>query len=161
MDVGFSKESELKLQDLLDTCPDKETCLLPALHIAQAQFCYLTHEVMALVAARLGLPPEAVLSAATFHTLFNKRPVGRYHIQVCCNVSCFLNGSDALLRFLEQELNIGPGETTEDGLFTLSTVQCLALCGTAPAVQVNETCHENMTVEKAGQLLLRLREGRE
>ncbi len=90
--------------------------------------------------------------------MYNKRPVGRYHIQVCRNVSCYLRGSDNVLGALERNLGIRVGETTEDGLFTLSTVECLASCGTAPALQVNETFHEEMTDEKVATLVKNLRE---
>ena len=161
MELSFSSENEGKIREALDRYPDPEACLLPTLHLAQEQFGYLNHETMELVATRLGLPPESVISTATFYTMYNKRPVGKYHIQVCCNVSCYLTGSDQVLKALLRELAIGPGETTEDGLFTLSTVQCLASCGTGPALQVNETFHENMDEAKVEALVAALREGRE
>ncbi len=158
MQLAFSADNEARIGRLLAEYPDPKACLLPALYIAQEQFGYLTHEVMELVAERIGLPPGEVLSTATFYSMFKKRPTGKYHIQVCGNVSCFLKGSDRLMAALEKMLGIRDGETTEDGLFTLSTVQCLAACGTAPALQVNDTYHEEMTPEKVVALVNRLRE---
>jgi len=158
MQLEFSADNEARLGRLLAEYPDRQACLLPALYIAQEQFGYLTHEVMELVAERIGMPPGEVLSTATFYTMFRKRPTGKYHIQVCGNVSCFLRGSDRLMTALSKTLGIGDGETSEDGLFTLSTVQCLAACGTAPALQVNDTYYEEMTPEKVVELVGRLRE---
>ncbi|MBM4355036.1 MAG: NAD(P)H-dependent oxidoreductase subunit E [Deltaproteobacteria bacterium] len=158
MQLEFSADNEARLGRLLAEYPDRQACLLPALYIAQEQFGYLTHEVMELVAERIGMPPGEVLSTATFYTMFRKRPTGKYHIQVCGNVSCFLRGSDRLMTALSKTLGIGDGETTEDGLFTLSAVQCLAACGTAPALQVNDTYYEEMTPEKVVELVGRLRE---
>lgn len=157
----FSKESEARISQLLDDYPDREACLLPALYLAQEEFGYLTHEVMELVASRLDLPSSRVISTATFYTMFKKKPVGRFHLQVCVNVPCFLRGSDAVLQTIENELHIGPGETSEDGLFSLTAVQCLASCGTAPAMQVNDTFHEEMTPDKVRQLLTELKEAGE
>ena len=159
--LALSREAEDRLAQLRLTYPDAEACLLPALYLAQDEFGCLTHEVMELVAKRLQLPPERVLSTATFYTMFKKVPVGRHHIQVCSNVSCYLRGSDSLLKAIEEELHIRPGETTEDGLFSLSTVECLASCGTAPALQVNYTYHEKMTPEAVRSLIRNLKEEQE
>ncbi len=161
MERVFSKESEAKIEKLLNSYPDRQACLLPVLYIAQDEFGCLTGDVMALVARRLELPPERVANTATFYTMYDKQPVGKYHVQVCVNVPCFLRGSDRVLHALEKELNIGPGETTEDGLFTLSTVQCLASCGTAPTIQVNDAFHEAMSVDKVHELIKQLREEQE
>lgn len=158
MQPTFSKESEAKIARLLEEYPDREACLLPALYLAQGEFGYLTHEVMELVAGRLELPPARVFSTATFYSMFKKKPVGKYHIQVCVNVPCYLRGADAVIQALENELHVSPGETTEDGLFTVSCVQCLASCGTGPALQVNDTYHEEMTPEKVRELVSSLKE---
>jgi NADH-quinone oxidoreductase E subunit len=159
MSIAFSKESDAQLERLLKTYPNAEACLIPALHLAQAQFGYVSHEVMEMVAARLGLPPQKVLSTSTFYTMFNKQPVGRFHVQVCANVSCYLRGSDSILKALEEELGIAAGQTTPDKAFTLTTVQCLAACGTAPAMQVNDTYYENLTPDAARDVVRRLRKG--
>jgi len=160
MPIAFSKDAEGRIEALRKCYPTAEACLLPVLHLAQAEFGHVSREVMALVAARLQLPVQEVLSTATFYTMYNKKPVGRFHLQVCVNVSCYLRGSDAVLAALESELGIKPGETTPDGLFTLTTVQCLAACGTAPALQVNDTYHEQMTPDSARNLVRKLKEGK-
>jgi len=157
--LQFSPESDRKVQEWLDFYPEPRACLLRALQLAQEEFGYLSHEVMEMVAKRLGLDAEEVINTATFYTMFNKKPVGRYHLQVCANLACFLRGSDQLLAALEQELHIRPGETTEDGLFTLTTVECLASCGTAPALLVNDEYHEEMTPDKVTSLVQRLKAG--
>lgn len=158
MALSFSTENERRIAEFLRRYPDPRAALLPVLHVAQEQFGYLSYEVMELVAQRLGIPPVEVLSTATFYTMYHKRPVGKYHIEVCANVSCYLRGSDSLLAAIEQELGIRAGETTEDGLFTLSTVECLAACGTAPVLQVNGKLYEMMTPEKARDLVRKLKE---
>ena len=104
------------------------------------------------------MPVTKVLNTATFYTMLRKQPVGRYHVEVCHNVSCYLRGSDGLLETLARLLSIQPGETTEDGLFTLDTVECLAACGNGPALQVNGDFHEHMTPGKLEQLIETLRE---
>jgi NADH:ubiquinone oxidoreductase subunit E len=100
-----------------------------------------------------------VSGVASFYTMYYKKPIGKYHLQVCTNVSCMLRGSDEIVRAIEGLLGIGLGETTADGRFSLDEVECLASCGTAPMMQVNEDYHENLTPESTIQLLDRL--GRE
>jgi NADH-quinone oxidoreductase subunit E len=121
------------------------------------EFGYLSREAMAYVAARLEVEPAQVLSTATFYTLLHKRPLGRHHIQVCMNVACYLKGSDHLADHLRNRLGIGFGEVTPDGMFSLEGVQCLAACGTAPAIQVGDDYHEDMTPAKVDALLEKLR----
>jgi len=157
MTPAFSEENEARLQALLGRYPDRRAALIPALVLANRQFGYLSREVMEYVAMRLGLPESYVLNTATFYTLLHKHPVGRYHIQVCVNVSCYLRDADHLADHLKRILGIGFGEVTPDGLFSLEGVQCLASCGTAPAIQVNDDYHEQMTVEKVERLIESLR----
>ena len=102
---------------------------------------------MAYVAGLLELPPAFVASVASFYTMYYKRPVGRHHVQVCTNLSCALRGSDVIVDCLRERLGIGLGETTADGRFTLSEVECLGSCGTAPMMQVDEDFWENLTPE--------------
>lgn len=159
MTLAFSEENERRFRDILKRYPNSRAALIPTLWLAQREFGYLSKEAMEYVAMRLGLPESQVLSTATFYTLFHKAPVGRYHIQVCVNVSCYLRGADHIANHLKRVLGIGFGEVTPDGLFSLEGVQCLASCGTAPVIQVNEDYYENMTMEKVDALLERLRAG--
>lgn len=138
--------------------PAKRSCLLTALYIAQEQEGYLTPEALKRVAERLDVPEAEVYSTASFYTLFRTEPVGQYVIQVCTGLSCYLvGGAERLVDYLEQKLGVKPGETTPDGLFTLQTVQCLASCGTAPAMRVNDELYENLTAEKVDVLIDQLK----
>ena len=139
--------------------PAKRARLLTALYIAQEQDGYLTPETIERVAERLDVSEAEVFSTASFYTLFRTKPVGRYVVQVCTGLSCYLvGGAERLVDYLEHKLGIEPGETTPDGLFTLETVQCLASCGTAPAMRVNDELYENLTTEKVDMLIDQLRE---
>jgi NADH-quinone oxidoreductase subunit E len=99
------------------------------------------------VAQRLSLPEAQVLAVATFYTMYNKRPVGTFHAQVCVSISCAIMGAHHLMHYLEKRLGVRVGETSKDGRFTLSEVECLASCGTAPMMQVNDDYHENLATE--------------
>jgi NADH-quinone oxidoreductase E subunit len=139
--------------------PAKRSRLLTALYIAQEQEGYLTPEALKRVAERLDVPEAEVYSTASFYTLFRTEPVGQYVIQVCTGLSCYLvGGAERLVDYLEQKLGIRAGETTPDGMFTLETVQCLASCGTAPAMRVNDELYENLTAEKVDMLIDQLKE---
>ena len=157
MALQFSRETDLRIEELTKRYGDRHACLLPALALAQAEFGSLTHEVMELVDERLGIPAESVLSTSTFYSMLHLRPVGKYHVQVCGNVACFLRGCDSVLAAVSRELGVGPGGTTADGQFTLSTVECLAACGTAPVLMVKEDLYEGMTPEGAVALVRKLR----
>ena len=158
MSLEFSTETQTRIRDVLSRYPTTDAALIPVLYLAQDEFGSLTREVMELVAGHLEIPVTRVLNTATFYTMLRKQPVGRYHVEVCHNVSCHLRGSDGLLETLTRLLGIRPGETTEDGLFTLDTVECLAACGNGPALQVNGEFHEHMTPEKLEKLVTTLRE---
>lgn len=158
MALAFSPESETRFQSLLGRYPNKQAALIPTLVIANREFGYLSREAMDYVAGRLELHPSYVLNTATFYTLLHKQPVGKYHIQVCVNVSCYLRGADHLADHLKRKLGVGFGEVTQDGMFSLEGVQCLASCDTAPAIQVNDDYHENMNLDKVEQLIESLRQ---
>lgn len=133
--------------------------LLTAIYIAQEQDGYLSPEAVSRLAERLDVSESEVYSTASFYTLFRTEPVGEYLIQVCTGLSCYLvDGAERLVDYLARKLDIQVGETTPDGLFTLETVQCLASCGTAPAMRVNDELYENLTTEKVDMLIDQLRE---
>jgi len=140
--------------------PTKRSMLLTALYVAQEQYGYLTPEAIQRVAERLGMSALDVREAASFYSMYRTKPMGRYVLQVCEGLSCHLaEGADTLVNYLEQKLHIKPGETTRDGLFTLQTVQCLASCGTSPAMRVNDTLYENLTPDRVDMILQELRGG--
>jgi NADH-quinone oxidoreductase E subunit len=139
------------------TDPAKQSMLLAALYIAQEQEGYLTREAIRRVARRLGLTPGQVYSTASFYSLFRTAPVGRYVIQVCDGLSCYLSdGADKVADYISAKLGIQPGETSADGRLTLEKVQCLASCGTAPAMRVNDQLYENLTPAGIDAILERL-----
>lgn len=137
---------------------DKRSMLLTALYVAQAQHGHLTEPAMQRVAERLHMGMTEVYQTATFYSMFRTKPAGRYLIQVCEGLSCHLaGGAENLLEHLQKRLRIKPGETTSDGLFTLEAVQCLAACGSSPAMRVNDTLYENLTMDQVDQILGELR----
>ncbi len=141
------------------TDPAKRAMLLAALYIAQEQYGWLSQEAIHRVASRLDLSPGQVYTTASFYTMFKLQPQGRYRIQVCEGLSCYLvGGAEPVIEHVAGRLGLRPGETTADGKFTLEVVQCLASCGTAPALRVNDELYENMTGEKIDELLEKLRE---
>jgi NADH-quinone oxidoreductase E subunit len=138
--------------------PAKQSMMLAALYIAQEQNGYLTKDAMQQVAKRLALPIGEVYSTASFYTLFRTEPVGRFVVQVCEGLSCYLtDGAERVADYVGTKLGIKPGETTHDGRFTLETVQCLASCGTAPAMRVNDQLYENLTPAMIDDILERLK----
>ncbi|MBC7236353.1 MAG: NADH-quinone oxidoreductase subunit NuoE [Chloroflexi bacterium] len=140
--------------------PIQRSMLLTALYMAQEQYGYLTPEAIERVAQRLQMSPGEVYETATFYSMYRRRPMGRYVLQVCEGLSCHLaGGADNLAGYLQETLGISPGETTADGLFTLQTVQCLAACGSSPAMRVNDTLYENLTFDRVDQILSELRGG--
>ncbi len=140
--------------------PAKRAMLLTALYIAQEQYGSLTPNALERVSARLGISPAQVYETATFYSMFCTQPVGRYVLQVCEGLSCYLaDGAENLAGYIQNKLRLQPGETTADGLFTLQMVQCLASCGSSPAMRVNDTLYENLTTDRVDMLLDELRGG--
>ena len=127
--------------------------VLPCLHRIQEDRGYIAESDVEELVEYLGVRRIQVEEVLTFYTQFRRAPIGRWHIQACRNVSCALRGSERLLGHLTKTLGIKPGETTPDGRFTLSTVECLASCGTAPVVMINDAYHESLTTEKLDALL--------
>ena len=129
---------------------------IPCLQRIQQERGYITDADIDDLVAYLGVPRTQVDEVLGFYTMFTRKPIGRHHLQVCHNVSCSLRGAEGLVAHLCLRLGIGPGETTPDGRFTLSTVECLASCGTAPMMMVNEAYHENLTPAAVDGLLKEL-----
>ena len=153
MAVAFSEEAERSIQAILERYPERQAALIPVLYLALREFGYLTQESLAWVAKRMDLTEAKVLTTASFYTMLHTKPVGRYHLQVCRNLSCYLRGADDLVACIGRKLGIGAGEMTSDKLFSLEEVECLAACGTAPIVRVNEDYHEAVTDERLEALI--------
>lgn len=135
----------------------RRSALLSALHAVQdAHDGYLTEELLDATADYLQIPRVFAYEAASFYSMYELKPVGRHKVFVCTNVSCMLNGSDALVCHLKKKLGINLGETTADGKIMLKEVECLAACGGAPAMLINKTYHENMTPAKIDDILEKL-----
>ena len=161
MPVKFSPEAEARFQKILARYPEPRAAIMPTLWLAQEQFGYISEEVTEYVADLCGVTPVYVTGMASFYTMYDRKPVGKYHIQVCANLSCCLVGSESIIDVISEKLGIGLGETTSDGLFTLSEVECLGSCGTAPMMQINDDYWEDLTIEKTVEILDRLaREGK-
>ncbi|WEJ12012.1 NADH-quinone oxidoreductase subunit NuoE [Sinorhizobium prairiense] len=133
--------------------PERRSAIMPALMIAQKEHGHLPGPVLEDVAEILGVERVWVYELATFYTLFHTEPIGRFHLQLCDNVSCMLCGSEALLKHLETTLGIRKGESTPDGAFTLSTVECLGACEMAPVMQVGDDYHGNLDTARLDALL--------
>jgi NADH-quinone oxidoreductase E subunit len=146
-----------RLAGIRSRYPTARGALLPVLAMAQEVRGYLSEETMAEVARLLDLTPAVVRGVATFYTMYNKRPVGRYLIQVCTNVSCNICGADDLMEAFVQATGTEPGEISADGLFTVMEAECLGACGFPTAVQINERYFENVAPDDAGAILDRLR----
>ncbi len=139
--------------------PHPKTAILPSLHLAYREVGHLSPEVLKDVAVLLDFPYTEVGEVASFYTMFPKENVGKYFIQVCTNISCYLCGANGLLDYLQQKLGIKVGEVTADGMFSLGTVECLGSCGTAPVIQINnQDFNENLTKEKIDRLIEELKE---
>ena len=132
---------------------EKQSAVMSALMIVQEEHGYLTKEMMDAVAEYLEMPAIAVYEVATFYSMYEHKPIGRHLVNVCTNISCQLRNSAAVVEHLEKKLSIKLGETTEDGLYTLRSVECLGACVNAPMMQVDKDYHENLTVEKIDAVL--------
>ena len=149
-----------EIQSILNRYPVRRSALLPLLYLAQQEEGHVSEAAMKEIAGILRLTPPQVYEVVTFYTMFYLKPIGRFHIQVCKSLMCALVGSDTLLGWLQTRLSIRPGETTPDRWFTLSTVECLASCGTGPMMQINDDYYERITEEKLDRILMDLkREG--
>ncbi|WP_420125840.1 NAD(P)H-dependent oxidoreductase subunit E, partial [Longimicrobium sp.] len=147
---------EERLEKVLSRYPDRQAALLPALHLAHELRGFLSPQTMDEVAAKLQLPPAYVRGVASFYTMYNLAPVGKYLIQVCTNISCNLCGGDAVLESFLKHTGTEPGEMSANGLWTVMEVECLGACGFPTAVQINERYYENVRPDDVPAILERL-----
>jgi len=153
MAVEFSPATLDKFNEIIARYPKKEAAMLPVLYLAQREFGHIGQEAIDYVAKLMGQSSARVYGVVSFYTMFNMKPIGRHHIQVCRTLSCALRGAEMVTSTIKGKLGIEPGQTTPDGRFTLSEVECLASCGTAPMMQVNDDYYENLTEGKIGEIL--------
>ena len=146
-----------RIEEAARRYPSRRSAIMPALYLAQAEHGYLSGDVLRKVAGILDLPEVWVYELATFYNMFHTEPVGKYHLEMCTNISCLLKNAEDLLDHVQEQLGTGLGEMTGDELFTLSTVECLGACETAPSMQVNGEFVVNLTVEKLDALLAKLK----
>jgi NADH-quinone oxidoreductase subunit E len=133
--------------------PQKRSALIPSLQLAQKEVGYLSSDAVCEVARLFDLSPNEVNEVASFYTMFYKKPVGKYVIQVCTNISCLLCNAEEIVAHLTRKLGINLGETSADRKYTLMEVECLGSCGTSPVVQINENYYEDLTPEKLDRIL--------
>ena len=154
--MEFSPAALELVQRIIKRYPEgkQKSALLPVLHIAQAEFeGWLSPKTMDYVASLLNIKSIEVYEVASFYSMFNLQPVGKCLIEVCRTGPCWLMGAEDVVKYIEKKLNIKDGETTPDGMFTLKTVECLAACGSAPMMQIGETYHEHLTLDKVDSIL--------
>ena len=149
----FSPEVEAEMDWHLAKYPVKRSAILPLMFIVQRERGYLDPPGVLYLANRLKLRVTDIWEVATFYTMIHTSPVGKYHIQICRTLSCKIRGAGKITEYCSQKLGIKPGETTADGRFTLSEVECLGSCGTAPMLQINFDYHEDLTTQKIDQIL--------
>jgi NADH-quinone oxidoreductase subunit E len=154
--IQFNETSLKKVAEIIARYPEgkQKSALLPVLHMAQVEFGgWLDVPVMDYVATLLKIEPIEVYEVASFYSMYNLKPVGKYLFEVCQTGPCMLNGSDNIIDYIKQKLNIGVGETTADGMFTIKTVECLGACGYAPMMQFGKTYREHLTKEKVDSII--------
>ena len=155
MSIQFSNERLAKVDEIIARYPEgkQKSALLAVLHLAQEQFGWLSSETMDYVASLLHLKPIEVYEVATFYSMYNLKPVGKFMFEVCQTGPCMINGSDDIIAYISERLGIKPGETTADGLFTLKKVECLGACGYAPMMQLGKHYKEHLTKEKVDAII--------
>ncbi|HSD64564.1 MAG TPA: NAD(P)H-dependent oxidoreductase subunit E [Ignavibacteriaceae bacterium] len=153
MNFQFTEENLQKINEILKKYPLKKPALMPVLYIAQEQNGFISNEVIRETAKILELTPEEVLGVVTFYTMYHQKEMGKYHIQVCTNISCMLRGGYELFDRVKEKLGIENMQVTDDKNFSLEEVECMGSCGTAPMLAVNEDFYENLTKEKVDGIL--------
>ena len=154
--VTLSEAAEKRAQEFIAAYPQSRSAVMPLLYIAQEELGHISQQAVEWVAARLSMPPVQVWEVATFYTMFYKKPVGRYHIQVCRTLPCALRGARRISEFVYKRCGVKPGEVSADGMWSFEEVECLGSCGTAPMCQINDAFFENLSEERLNQLLTRI-----
>ncbi len=153
MEFKFSVENQEKIERIIQKYPEKQAAVMPLLYLAQEQYGFISVEAMREISEILEMPETDVLGVVTFYSMFHQKEIGKHHIQVCTNVSCMLRGGMQIFDAVKSKLGINNGEVTSDKLFSLEEVECMGSCGTAPMIAVNEDYFENLSTEKAIEIL--------
>ncbi len=156
MSLPVRPETDRQIDALLTRFPRKGSALLPALYLIQGEKGHIPEAAMEYVAGKIGVSPAFVMGVVTFYTMFRRAPIGRHHIQVCMTLPCALRGAGGVMKHLEKRLGIRRGQTTPDGRITLSAVECLGTCDTAPMCQINEDDHGHLDAKTVDAILERL-----
>ncbi len=149
----LNEENLKEVEELRKRYPTSQALMLPVLWMVQEQEGYISEDSMRYVASLLRIPFGHILGVVSFYTLLQKNRIGKYHIEVCTNVSCMLRGSRKILEHIEQRLGIKPGETSSDKKWTLSEAECMGSCATAPMLAIGDEYYENLTIEKIDKLI--------
>lgn len=158
MTFKFTEENKNRIEQEVKKYPVRNPAVMAALYIAQEQNGFISSEVMREVASVLEMTEEEVLGVVTFYTMYHQKQMGKFHIQVCTNVSCMLRGGYEIWNQLKTKLEIDNWQVTDDKTFSLEEVECMGSCGTAPMIAVNEDYYENLTKEKVEQILESLKD---
>ena len=153
MSPEFSDVTKKRLEEVIARYPKKNAALLPVLHLVQQEVGFISAAEEEQVAALLEIKPIQVREVVTFYTMYNRQPIGKYHIQVCSNLSCSLLGAETLIDHLKEKLGIELGETTEDQKFTLTTVECLGACEQAPCMMINYDYYGDLDQNRIDEIL--------
>ncbi len=153
MSPEFSELTKKRIEEVLARYPQKKAALLPVLHLVQQEIGFISVAEEKQVADLLEIKPIQVREVVTFYTMYNRQPAGKYHIQVCSNLTCSMLGAQTLIDYVKEKLGIELGETTEDKRFTLSTVECLGACEHAPCVMVNFDYYGNLDKKTIDEIL--------
>ncbi len=151
--MRFSDEFEARYAEMLTHYPTKRSALVPTLLYAQDEIGYLSDEVVLELATRLDVTELEVRNVISYYSMLTTKPRGKYHVQVCTNISCMVRGGEEILRGCAKQLGVGHKQTTPDGLFSLEEVECIGACSWAPAAQVNYDFYEHLTTEKMDRVL--------
>lgn len=152
----ISEAANKRIDQIIAQYPEKRSAIMPALYIAQDELGYINDEAIEWVSKKIGIAPVHIMEVATFYTMYYRRLMGRYHVQVCRTLSCALCGAKKLTEYLQHRLHIKPGEVSKDGMWSYEEVECLGSCGTAPMCEINDSFFENLTAEKLGALMDRI-----
>lgn len=155
-EIKFNEEELAQVEKYKSQYPEDKAAIMPVLWLAQKKWGWLSSDVMQYVGDLLNLPYSHVKGVVSFYTMYFDKPMGKYHIQVCTNISCMLRGGENIYKHVSEKLGVNHNERTEDGLFSLEEVECLGACGGAPMIAINEDYYENVDIEEVDRIIKEL-----